>query len=543
MSAYRCRRTFLSWPLIALAGFSIPGLVLAETELPPWIPNVSVKQLDLALPGDRFIRGHLDVSLTEPDQAWVARSDGLWLTGPLPAELLALSPALEDITGSARMGVSGTVGARSTDAMLSAGSRLRIAQWQLPGAAWSADDIDIEFGRGRIQADYQALVGWPARLKGNLPVSIEATIAYPDLLEPQVWAFQGALKLADQAVQLEGKLQNEAGLAADVVLDWSLGGASTLTLRLEGDAATVGEALAGSFTAWPTPLTFSGGNLSIDLNASLADASPVGALTVEFDRVSGLTNRTAWSGLNGVVRLSLGDGSVRGDAEAELASINPGIPFGPVAVQAQYNAPADRPLAGELALVKAASGFLGGGLRVKPQQWSIEERPIQATVWLNDLQLGQLMQVYPTEGVDGSGVLEGQVPISIDSDGISVSGGQITARSPGGSLSLPADRLRALAANNEAMALVVEALQNFNYSVLNSTIDYDQNGQLTLGLRLEGESPQVREGQPIVVNINLEEDIPALMTSLQLSGRVNEAVAERVRQLMERRQDPESQGQ
>ncbi|MEC7816614.1 MAG: YdbH domain-containing protein [Pseudomonadota bacterium] len=516
---------------------------MAETDLPPWLPNVSVKQLDLALPGDRTVQGHLDVSLTEPDQAWVARSDGLWLTGPLPAELLALSPALEGITGSARMGVSGALGARSTDAMLNAGSRLRIAQWQLPGAVWSAEAIEIEFGRGRIQADYQSLAGWPARLKGNLPVTIEATIAYPNLLKPQAWVFKGALKLADQAVQVEGALQNEAGLAADVVLDWSSGGASTLTLRLEGGAAKVGEALAGTFPAWPTPLTFSGGNLTIDLNASLAGTGPEGAIAVNFGTVSGLTNRTAWSGLNGVVRLSLGDGNVRGDAEAELASINPGIPFAPVAVQAQYHAPADTPLAGELSLVRATSGFLGGGLRVKPQQWSLEERPIQATVWLNDLQLGQLMQVYPTEGLDGSGVLEGQVPITIDSDGISVSGGQITARAPGGTLSLPADRLQALAANNEAMALVVEALQNFNYSVLNSTIDYDQDGQLSLGLRLEGESPQVRRGQPIVVNINLEEDIPALMTSLQLSGRVNESVAERVRQLMERQQDSESQSQ
>jgi hypothetical protein len=167
--------------------------------------------------------------------------------------------------------------------------------------------------------------------------------------------------------------------------------------------------------------------------------------------------------------------------------------------------------------------------------------PVQATVWLNDLQLDQLMQAYPTEGLDGSGVLEGQVPITVGADGVSVNGGQITAKAPGGTLSLPADRLQSLAANNDTMALVVDALQNFNYSVLSSTIDYDQSGQLNLGLRLEGKSPQVLEGQPIVVNINLEEDIPALMTSLQLSGRVNEAVAERVRQLMERRQTSDTQ--
>ena len=53
---------------------------------------------------------------------------------------------------------------------------------------------------------------------------------------------------------------------------------------------------------------------------------------------------------------------------------------------------------------------------------------------------------------------------------------------------------------------------------------------MALGLRLEGENPDLRGGQPVVLNINLEEDIPALLTSLQLSGRVNEAVTERVRE-------------
>jgi hypothetical protein len=86
---------------------------------------------------------------------------------------------------------------------------------------------------------------------------------------------------------------------------------------------------------------------------------------------------------------------------------------------------------------------------------------------------------------------------------------------------------------SQAMELVVQALQNFHYSVLDSTIDYDSKGRLVLGLKLEGQNPEVRGGQPVVLNINLEEDIPALLTSLQLSGRVNEAVTERVRERLQ----------
>ena len=155
---------------------------------------------------------------------------------------------------------------------------------------------------------------------------------------------------------------------------------------------------------------------------------------------------------------------------------------------------------------------------------------------LAGVELSQLMQVYPAEGLAGSGVLRGTVPLQVSKQGVSIQAGQVEALAPGGSLKLPADRLSGMAQGNEAMALVVRAMQNFNYSVLSSTVDYDQDGKLMLGLRLEGSSPDVRDGHPIVLNINLEEDIPALLTSLQLAGRVNEAVTEKVRNLLQKRE-------
>jgi hypothetical protein len=161
---------------------------------------------------------------------------------------------------------------------------------------------------------------------------------------------------------------------------------------------------------------------------------------------------------------------------------------------------------------------------------------------LNDIELSQLMEVYPSEGLAGSGVLQGTVPVLIRDQGVRIDSGKIKAEPPGGTLQLPAERLRGMARNNEAMTLVVQAMENFHYTVLNSTVDYDENGKLILGLRLEGSSPEVRDGHPIVLNINLEEDIPALLTSLQLSGRVNEAVTEKVRNLMQKRGAPSQRG-
>jgi hypothetical protein len=119
---------------------------------------------------------------------------------------------------------------------------------------------------------------------------------------------------------------------------------------------------------------------------------------------------------------------------------------------------------------------------------------------------------------------------------VRVERGRLVALEPGGQLQLSAERLRALGQKNQTMELVSKALENFRYSALSSDIDYDENGTLILGLHLKGNSPEVGDGRAVVLNINLEENIPALLTSLQLSGRVTDAVAERVKKLLKKRE-------
>ncbi|MEP3164656.1 MAG: YdbH domain-containing protein, partial [Marinobacter sp.] len=221
---------------------------------------------------------------------------------------------------------------------------------------------------------------------------------------------------------------------------------------------------------------------------------------------------------------------------------NPGIPLNNIQLAGRYRSTTEQLAAGTLVLEQGAAGLLGGNLRIEPAEWQLTETPLKILLELSDIELSQLMEVYPSEGLSGSGILRGTVPVLIGEQGVSIDAGKVEAEPPGGTLKLPAERLRSMAQNNEAMALVVQAMENFHYTVLNSTVDYDQNGKLFLGLRLEGSSPEVRDGHPIVLNINLEEDIPALLTSLQLSGRVNEAVTEKVRNLMQKRDEQNQPG-
>ena len=86
------------------------------------------------------------------------------------------------------------------------------------------------------------------------------------------------------------------------------------------------------------------------------------------------------------------------------------------------------------------------------------------------------------------------------------------------------------------MQLVTQSLEDFHFTTLNSQVNYDQQGTLSLAMRLEGQNPAIEQGRPIHFNINLQEDIPSLLASLQLTDKVNDIIKQRVQQrILQRR--------
>ena len=117
--------------------------------------------------------------------------------------------------------------------------------------------------------------------------------------------------------------------------------------------------------------------------------------------------------------------------------------------------------------------------------------------------------------------------------GLTIREGKVFARAPGGHLQFRSAGLRDYGAANPALQLVVQALDDFQFDQLDSDLSYDEDGKLQLALHLSGRNPAIEEGRLINFNIHLEENLPALITSLQLSERVSETIRERVRERVE----------
>ncbi|MBH0203544.1 MAG: YdbH domain-containing protein [Nitrospira sp.] len=144
--------------------------------------------------------------------------------------------------------------------------------------------------------------------------------------------------------------------------------------------------------------------------------------------------------------------------------------------------------------------------------------PVTTTFSLRNLDLAKILSVEQQKGLQGTGTLNGTLPVTITSGGIIVKDGMIEAQPPGGIIryaSAP-DSSKILSDSDRQLQLVAQALNNFQYSHLRVGVKYGETGMLDLNARLEGRNPDLRNTPPIHFNLTVQEHIPTLLKSLRL---------------------------
>ena len=147
-------------------------------------------------------------------------------------------------------------------------------------------------------------------------------------------------------------------------------------------------------------------------------------------------------------------------------------------------------------------------------------------VKIDQLQLAEILKLEQQEGLDGTGILDGSLPVHVSMEGAQIEKGTVRARPPGGVIYFQAspETAQTLAQYNVNMDIVLEALKIFHYDVLEVEINYDQDGRLVLQLKLQGKNPEFKKGRPIHFNLQVEENIPALLKSLQITKGIEEQI-------------------
>jgi len=255
-------------------------------------------------------------------------------------------------------------------------------------------------------------------------------------------------------------------------------------------------------------------------------------LSLKLLKLSGRYKELAFVGLNAEVDLEMGEGlRTTKNAQLSVDLLDVGFPIENIAIRFQLAQHARTQQTGTrgpiVRIEKAAAELLGGRAHSEPFALDFGQDKNQLMLQLEGIGLNEIVGLEQQEGLQGTGILDGHLPIEITPAGIQVTQGKLSARAPGGTIRyLPTEKVLALAQSNASVKMLIDALSNFQYHKLDVISDYTPEGDLALQVRLEGKNPEWQSGRSVNLNLNLEENIPKLLRSLQVSGEITERVRE-----------------
>ncbi|MEX2208679.1 MAG: YdbH domain-containing protein [Myxococcota bacterium] len=191
---------------------------------------------------------------------------------------------------------------------------------------------------------------------------------------------------------------------------------------------------------------------------------------------------------------------------------------------------------GVIELDSAAFRWAGGELAAANLKLDASAESTPATLEARGLDLAELLALAPLEGIEGTGRIDGSLPLVRSGEEIRVSGGLLRARPEGGTLRYrPSESASALAASRpNDLGIAVAAFSNFRYDTLEARVDGDLRGELRIALRVRGASPDFQGGQPIELNLALESRLADLVREGVAVYGVPEVVQERLRAFSEK---------
>lgn len=177
--------------------------------------------------------------------------------------------------------------------------------------------------------------------------------------------------------------------------------------------------------------------------------------------------------------------------------------------------------------ISAQTEILGGKVSSDSYAYSSDSGDGYLLLILDTLDLLQVLSLEQ-ENFYAEGKLNGRVPVKIEKNQILIEDGVIEAIAPGGIIQYkPSDSVTSLAKSSPQMAMVLETLENFRYDTLGSNVDFGSDGILHLSTSLTGSNPDFEGGRKINFNLNVEEDIAALLESLRLSDKITKRIDEK----------------
>ncbi len=158
--------------------------------------------------------------------------------------------------------------------------------------------------------------------------------------------------------------------------------------------------------------------------------------------------------------------------------------------------------------------WAGGTIRTHNAQFGLTSGDTNLTLDVEDLDLEQLIPLLNLEGLNGTGLLSGKIPVVLRPKGDSIiSGAKLYSQGDGVIQFKNQAGAQALGAGGGSASLLSTALEDFHYKTLKAEIEGELTGEMEIRVHLAGFNPSLYDGYPLELNLALQGGVNQLLKS------------------------------
>ncbi|UHQ56151.1 intermembrane phospholipid transport protein YdbH family protein [Microbulbifer sp. YPW16] len=247
-------------------------------------------------------------------------------------------------------------------------------------------------------------------------------------------------------------------------------------------------------------------------------------LSAQLSDIAAVYDKSFAVGITGNIALQREDGQWATPEPQDIAveSIDVGVPIENVRFALSLEADND------LVLNGFNAELLEGNVQSDSITWNLDGKARRSQVSITGLSLKALSNEMEAGNFAASGVLDTTIPLVTDAGGITVERGTVKARPPGGRLRYYGAFSPEMLSSNPQLKMLAGALEDYDYRSLSGTLEYPPSGDMQMQLKLVGRSASVDKDRDLIINLNLENNIPAMLRSLQASRDLADALEKQI---------------
>ncbi|WDE10023.1 YdbH domain-containing protein [Thalassomonas haliotis] len=172
-----------------------------------------------------------------------------------------------------------------------------------------------------------------------------------------------------------------------------------------------------------------------------------------------------------------------------------------------------------------SAGLLGGAVSLAPVD-IFSDQAFSGTLTLTHISLAELVALQQQPGIDVTGFLDGELPFSYDSNGLSIKRGILVNQGEGIIKVDGNPAVEQLKQSQPGLKFALDALKKLHYQHLGSEVTMSPDGATEIKMSMQGRNPDI--ARPIHFNYLHQENLLQLLRSLRIDSQLSEDIEQAI---------------